>query len=240
MSDSEIRIPFAGGRQMRASLLSPSRPNGLDAGVIVIHDVFGFTPDVHRIGERLRDAGYTVLIPDLYDDARSKPLCVVKTLTAHQRGKGQPFAMLEAARHYLLDQVGVRKVGVMGFCMGGHFAVLYAAQAPVDVVAPFYGAVPSKAQDIAGICPVVGGWGKTDRIFAPHGKRLIRHLDQLGVEHDVKLYDNVGHSYMNNHQTFVFKQLGNLNPMHARYDEAAAEDSWARVFDFFARVLARD
>ena len=53
--------------------------------------------------------------------------------------------MLEAARRYLLSATGVSKVGMMGFCMGGRFALLYAARAPIDVVAPFYGGVPRDA-----------------------------------------------------------------------------------------------
>lgn len=50
----------------------------------------------------------------------------------------------------------VTQVGVMGFCMGGRFAVLYASQAPVQVVAPFYGGMPKNVKEVSGICPAVG------------------------------------------------------------------------------------
>ena len=127
---------------------------------------------------------------------------------------------------------------MMGFCMGGHFALLYAARAPVDVVAPFYGGVPRNADEISTVCPVVGGWGKTDKVYGHHGERLVRHLDTLGVEHDVKIYPDVGHSYMNNHDSFIFRELGDYSPLRSKYNEAAAADSWQRVFKFFERVLA--
>ena len=239
IKETSVSIDISSGNSMRALLLEPARPNQLNAGVIAIHDIFGFTPDIRRIGMRLAEAGYPTLVPDLYDGAGSKPLCVVKTLAAHQRGKGEPFAKLEAARRCLIERTGVAKTAMMGFCMGGHFALLYAARAPVDVVAPFYGGVPTNADEISTVCPVVGGWGKTDMIYGHHGERLASHLDKLGIEHDVKSYEGVGHSYMNNHQDFIFRELGDYSPLRSKYNEAAAEDSWKRVFSFFEKVLAR-
>lgn len=237
---TEVFIPVSGGRNMRALLIEPDVPNSNKAGVIAIHDIFGYTPDIQRIGERLAAEGYPTLVPDLYDQSGSKPMCVVKTLTAHERGKGHAFSMLEAARLWLLEQTSVQRVGMMGFCMGGRFAMLYAAQAPISVVAPFYGGVPSKAKALAGICPVVGGWGETDMVYGQHGKRLEKHLEILGVEHDVKTYADVGHSYMNNHDTFIFKELGDYSPLRSKYDEEASEDSWQRVLVFFDRVFSRE
>lgn len=236
--ETEVSIDVGDGQAMRALLLQPQDSNGLNAGVIAIHDIFGFTPDIRRIGLRLAEAGYPTLVPDLYDNGSRKPLCVIKTLAAHERGKGKPFQMLDAARRFLMAQTGVAKTGMMGFCMGGHFALLYAARAPVDVVAPFYGGVPRNADEISTVCPVVGGWGKTDKVYGHHGERLVRHLDTLGVEHDVKIYPDVGHSYMNNHDSFIFRELGDYSPLRSKYNEAAAEDSWQRVFKFFERVLA--
>lgn len=239
MKNHEISITLPDGHPMRARWLCPDTVNPYRAGVIAVHDVFGYTDDIERIGQRLADNGYPVLIPDLYDRPGSKPLCVVKTLKAHETGEGQAFEQLEACRQWLLAQQEepVTQVGVMGFCMGGRFAVLYASRAPVQVVAPFYGGIPKDVEALRGICPAVGGWGRTDLIYGHHGDRLAGHLDALGVPHDIKTYDNVGHSFMNNHQTFAFKKLGGLPPMRAKYDATAAEDSWQRVLVFFERVF---
>lgn len=241
MNTSRIQIPVGHGR-MRAQWLLPDKMNTWQAAVIVIHDIFGFTDDVLSISERLARLGYAVLAPDLYDRPGSKPLCVVKTLKAHQTGRGYSFDQLEACRLWLLEQadVSVTQVGMMGFCMGGHFSMLYAAQAPLTVVAPFYGEVPKQAAALEGICPVVGGWGKRDLIYGGHGERLERHLDKLGVEHDICSYADAGHSYMNNHQSAVFRRLGAKTPLRAAYNTTAAEDSWARVEAFFAATFAAD
>lgn len=240
MKEQQISITLPGGHPMRARWLRPDTANPYQAGVIVIHDIFGYTEDIERIGRRLAENGYPVLIPDLYDLPGSKPLCVVKTLKAHETGQGQGFEQLEACRQWLLaqEEEPVTQVGVMGFCMGGRFAVLYASRAPVQVVAPFYGGIPKDAGALKGICPAVGGWGRTDLIYGGHGDRLASHLDALGVPHDIKTYDNVGHSFMNNHQTFAFKKLGGLPPMRAKYDATAAEDSWQRVLVFFKQVFS--
>ncbi|EKF75170.1 dienelactone hydrolase family protein [Alcanivorax hongdengensis A-11-3] len=241
MKNEPVEISLPGGHTMRARWIRPATPNPHGAGIIAIHDIFGFTDDIERIGKRLADNGYPVLVPDLYDLPGSKPLCVVKTLRAHETGKGFAFEQLEACREWLLAQQEekVSQVGVMGFCMGGRFALLYASRAPVQVVAPFYGGVPGKASDLSGICPVVGGWGRKDMVFGNHGDRLAGHLQELGVEFDVKTYPDAGHSYMNNHQTFVFKRLADYSPLRSKYHEPSAEDSWHRVFNFFERVFAR-
>ncbi|MDX1803511.1 MAG: dienelactone hydrolase family protein [Alcanivorax sp.] len=241
MSNTPLGITLPNGHVMRARWLRPATPNPHQAAIIAIHDIFGYGDDIERIGQRLADNGYPVLIPDLYDLPGSKPLCVVKTLKAHETGKGDAFVQLETCREWLLDQQEekVSQVGVMGFCMGGRFALLYASKAPVQVVAPFYGGVPRKASALKGICPVVGGWGRKDLIYGNHGDRLAGHLDKLGVEHDVKTYDDAGHSYMNNHQTFMFKHVSDYSPLRAKYHEPSAEDSWQRVLAFFEQVFAR-
>jgi carboxymethylenebutenolidase len=225
---------------MEAQWLLPDRMNAWGAAVICLHDIFGFTDDILRISERLASLGYAVLAPNLYDQPGLKPLCVVKTLKAHETGKGYAFDQLEACRTWLLAQqeVSVTQVGMMGFCMGGRFTVLYGSRAPLTVIAPFYGGVPPRPRDIEGICPTVGGWGRRDLIFGGHGKRLERHLDCLGVRHDVKTYEHAGHSYMNNHDTFVFKHLSEHSPLRAAYDEVASEDSWKRVEVFFSEEFA--
>ena len=239
VANRRFTLSLSNGHAMPCELFLPARRNTKRAAVIAIHDIFGLTDDIRRIASRLADAGYPAVVPDLYDNGSMKPLCVTKTLLAHETGKGLAFEQLEAVRQWLLiePELDVQQVGVMGFCMGGRFALLYGAQAPLAVVAPFYGMVPPKAEDLQGICPVVGGWGEKDMIMGKHGKLLNKHLDQLGVEHDVKSYPDAGHSYMNNHDTFIFRELGDYSPLRSKYNEAASEDSWERVFAFFNKVL---
>jgi carboxymethylenebutenolidase len=85
---------------------------------------------------------------------------------------------------------------------------------------------------------VVAGFGDLDKPFAKRGRRLERHLEQLGIPHDVKIYPGVGHSYMNDHGAGpIISALVRATPIHAAYDEEAAEDSWQRMLTFFAEHL---
>lgn len=233
-------IELEDGHRMRARLLLP-RDGSVRAGVVLLHDVFGFTPDIIRIGERLARHGYAALVPDLYDQpSGSRAVCVTRTLLSHTLGRGRTYATIERCREWLMTETGVTGTALMGFCMGGRFAILAAARQPFDVVAPFYGTVPRRAGDVAGICPVVGGWGGRDWLDGRDGEKLRRHLEKLGVEHDIVTYPEAGHSYMNDHDTLFFREVGPRSPLRARYHEAAAEDSWRRVFAFFDRIFARE
>jgi carboxymethylenebutenolidase len=236
--EENVAIQLEDGGEMRAALVVPEAMQPGSAAVVAIHDILGLSPDIRRIARRLADGGYVALAPDLFDGRGSRVLCVARTLLALRRGEGEAFDRLEGARSWLAQhpQVDAHRIGVMGFCMGGGFALLFAQRAPLAVAAPFYGDVPQEHEALRGICPVVGGYGERDRFFAGAGRRLVSHLRELGVEHDVAFYPDAGHSYMNDHRG-VFSRLGRFTPMHARYDEGAAEDSWRRVFEFFGRVL---
>jgi carboxymethylenebutenolidase len=181
------------------------------------------------------------LAPDLYS-AGPRALCVARAVLSMQLGGGPALKDLEAARSYLASRPEVRadRLGVAGFCMGGGFALLLARTGDFRIAAPFYGAVPRRARALDGICPVVGGYGAEDRVFAPQGRRLGRHLESLGVRHDVRLYDGVGHSYMNEHEPSRIDGIAERGPMRVGYNAEAAEDSWKRLLAWFGEHLGAD
>ena len=86
----QVAVPLGEGREMRAVLAVPNEPQHRGPGVIAIHDIMGFSPDIQRIADRLADAGYMALAPDLYDAEGPKLMCVVRTLRALQSGEGAP------------------------------------------------------------------------------------------------------------------------------------------------------
>ena len=233
-------VPLEDGGRMRALLALPEG-DPPEAGwpvVLAIHDILGFSPDIHRIAERFAESGYAALAPALDDGAGAPFLCVVRTVRDQQRGKGPAFERLEAARRFLqgVPEVDGSRIAVTGFCLGGGFAIFFAARGDVQVAAPYYGETPRSADQLKNVCPVVAGYGETDKSFTAHGRRLAQHLDELGVAHDVKIYPGVGHSYMNDHGGVLFPLMRH-GPMHAGYDEAASEDSWRRMLAFFGEHL---
>jgi carboxymethylenebutenolidase len=237
MESRDITFPAADGRPMRAAIAAPDG-DGSRPGVIVIHEIFGLNGDIRGITARIASLGYAAMAPDLYDGPGPRAVCIARTLMTLSRGRGRAFDDLDAARTYLASQPGVDKsrMGVIGFCMGGGFALLYAVRAPLGAAATFYGDVPKTADKLRGVCPVLGGYGERDKMFAGQGRRLDRLLTDLGVDHDVKLYSDAGHSYMSRNEG-VLARLAARGPMRVGYNAAAVEDSWRRIESFFASHL---
>lgn len=212
-------------------------------GVVVIHDILGFRGDVREQADRLAGHGYLAVAPRLYSRGR-KPACLVATMKAALSGRGPAYADLDASRAWLAarsDCTG--QVGVLGFCIGGDFAMLCAPRYDFAAAAVNYGAVPADAETaLAGSCPVVGSWGARDgRRLRGHADRAEQALDALGVPHDIEEYPTVGHSFLND-LPLAFR--GGYNPlalaMHVQHrDPAAVEDAWRRILAFFDEHVRR-
>ena len=238
MTTTDITFPAADG-PMRAAYAAPS-DSQKHPGVIVIHEIFGLNDDIRRITGMVADLGYAALAPDLYDRDGMRLICIARTLMTLNRGEGDAFKDLDAARKFLQQQpsVDAARIGVIGFCMGGGFALMYAARAQLGVAATFYGDVPKNTDPLRGICPVLGGYGGQDRLFAAQGRRLETLLTELGIDHDVKVYEEAGHSFMSRNSGFL-ASIGKISPIRAAYNPEAAEDSWKRIEAFFGRHLGR-
>jgi carboxymethylenebutenolidase len=215
-----------------------ARPAGVGPwpGVIAIHESFGLNDIVRRQADRLAAAGYLTFAPDLFSDGGAAR-CVMGTFRAMFAGHGKPFADIEAARMFVhghRDCTG--KVGIIGFCMGGGFALLLAPGHGFDASSVNYGTVPKSAESmLAGACPIVGSFGGKDRTLRGAAARLEAALTRLGVDHDVTEYADAGHSFLNDHDSVLFRVAGTL--MGGGHHEPSAADARRRILAFFARHL---
>ena len=219
---------------LKAYLAEPSG-DGPWPGVVVIQDALGLSDDIRAQADRLAANGYLAFAPDLY--SAGGRFCVLKTLGASRSGKGRAYDDIEAARRWLVDRPDCTgKVGIIGFCMGGGFAVLSAPKFDFAASAVNYGEVPKNATEtLRGACPIVGSYGKRDLSLRGRAERLERALTELGIPHDVKEYPEPGHSFMNR------ISLGPLTPAlkvtRFHYDHDASEDTWRRILAFFGTHL---
>lgn len=237
MPDIELGRVDGGSSALNAYLAVPEGAGPWPA-VVAIHEVFGLDDSVRRQADRLAAAGFLTLAPDLYSDGGARK-CLVSTFRAMFAGEGKAFADIDAARHHLLeDPRSTDKVGVIGFCMGGGFALL-AASRGFDVAAPNYGQPPKKLPDaLRGSCPVVASYGAKDVSLRGAAAKVRTALDTLGVENDVKEYPTAGHSFLNDEYfgpgfTHAVQRVAHLGP-----DPVAAPDAWARIESFFHRHLS--
>jgi carboxymethylenebutenolidase len=239
-SFEDTSFPSASGRPMKAALALPAGDQPRPA-VIVIHEAFGLNRDIREKTARVAAMGYVALAPDLFDKPAPKPICIARTLRQVGKGQGEALDDLEAARAWLADQpyVDGSRIGVMGFCMGGAFALLLASQAPLAAAAPFYGQAPADSDEASPyerMCPVVASYGGRDRFLRGVPKRLDEALERHDIDHEVSVYPDAGHSYMSDHKG-IFAKIGSWGPMKLGFRPEAAEDSWQRVEAFFGKHL---
>ncbi len=218
-----------------AYLAVPAGFPGPWPGVVVIHEAFGLNADIRGHADRLAALGYLALSPDLLD-GKSWLRCIRGMFRQLHAGSGPAFDTLDACRAWLAERADCTgKTGVIGFCMGGGFALLCAPRGEYSAAAVNYGEVPSDAEAVlAGSCPIVASYGGRDLMGTAHPERLDAALTALGVPHDVKVYPEAGHGFMSPRPA----AMAPLTAMaRLKYDKAAAEDAWQRIFAFFGTYL---
>jgi carboxymethylenebutenolidase len=233
----DISYPVPGGTAA-GYLAIPAGTPGPWPGVVVIHEAFGLNDDIRQKADEFAAHGYLAVAPDLFE-GRAWIRCIRSAFSQLRAGTGPAFAVLDAARSFLAgrdDCTG--KVGVIGFCLGGGFALLCAPGHGFDVASVNYGEVPKDAERVlAGACPVVGSFGGRDQMGSAGPERLQRALAVLEVPHDVHVYPGSGHRFMTR-TSGAGAVLAKLGKMSFQPEDAA--DAWQRIFGFFGTYLAGD
>src|SRR5947199_6859314 len=98
------------------------------------------------------------------------------------------IADLKATLSFMADQPGIdsARLGAIGFCMGGSFAIAWACtDNRLKAIAPYYGMNPRPFEAVARLCPVVGSYPASD-FTANAGRKLDAALDDYHIVHDIK------------------------------------------------------
>lgn len=222
---SQVAVP--GERAGLQGHLARPAAGGPWPDVVVVHEISGLAGDIRDVAERLAAQGYLALAVDLFA-GRNRALCMARFMTGLLVDSLNHLGIrdLRRALDWLCarDDVASDRVGAMGFCMGGSFAVAWAAgDARLKAIAPFYAQNPRPFSAVARLCPVVGSYPGKD-FTAAQGRRLDRALDAHGVPHDIKIYAGARHSFFNDRAP-------------ARHDPAASRDAWARTLAYFDERL---
>ena len=203
--------------------------SGPHPGVVVIHEAYGLNDNIKEICGRFAREGYVALAVDLFSD-RNRAVCMTRYMAGMLLGSVNRYGIndLKAALTYLAKNrvVDASRMGAIGFCMGGSFAVAWACtDSRLKAIAPFYAVNPRPLALVSRLCPVVGSYPEKD-FTANAGRTLDQALDKSDIRHDIKIYPDANHSFFNSHDR--------------AYDKAAADDSWARVLAFFGAEFGRE
>jgi carboxymethylenebutenolidase len=213
------------------------RPDGQDApgvllsaddsapGIVLIQEWWGVNDQIRGVGRRLVDAGYRVLIPDLY---RGRVATAEDEASHLMTGLdfGSALQDLAGAQAFLRGQSTDSKVAVMGFCMGG--ALTLAALWQLDGFAAgvcFYGIPPAalSAPELELRAPMQAHFAEIDDWCTPAAVHNVEEKLRRGkTEYELYRYN---------------AQHGFFNETRERYDPASATDAWRRTLDFLGRHL---
>lgn len=208
-----------------------SLPKGSPAkrpAVIVVQEWWGLNDWVKQQTDRFAGQGYVALAPDLYRGKVAKD-----PQMAHELMRGMPedraISDLRTAFQYLAkrNDVDPKRIGVIGWCMGGGYALALATYEPrLAATVINYGRLITQAGTIAAIrSPILGHFGATDNGIPPDSvKAFSETLGKVGKTSNIRIYAGAGHAFMNREN-----QQG--------YNERATVDAWKRIDDFFANRL---
>jgi carboxymethylenebutenolidase len=195
--------------------------------VVVVMHVWGVDASIRDVVRRLAKAGFAAIAPDLYarfgapsgdgitDSDTFRPF-------RQQLDRKQYDGDIRAAALWLTTKFSATKTAVLGFCMGGHIALIQAIDNGdvFSAVVPFYGSLTDIDPDKIHI-PLCGSYGARDTSIPADDVRAFRTA--LRVPNDIRIYNTAGHAFMDDQR--------------AAYVPAAAADAWKRTVDFLTQYL---
>jgi carboxymethylenebutenolidase len=237
----EVKYPGYKGDPITAYIARPVQ-EGSHPGIIAVHGTHGYEEHMKDVARRLAALGYAAIVPALY--SREPFLAVLeeadfKTARGWKSGRPNEQTMedLEGAFTYLKSQpyVNRAKVGLIGFCAGGHVALLFACTTKglscfVDCYSSNltqsteYSSIPliERVKDLC--CPVLGLFGRDDKNPSPQDvERLRQELIKQGKIFEIASYKNAGHAFMSDTRD--------------SYRPEAANAAWGRAVEWFANYL---
>jgi len=227
ISSSTVDFPGGNSTKNTKGFLARPKEAGTYPGVIVIHEIWGLVDHVKDVASRLAHEGYVVLAVDLFEG---------KIVTNLEEGRvlrdkfteEKILADLNGAFNYLktLPYVNPKRIGSVGFCMGGGLSLLLACHNR-ELAAPviFYGRNPSPIELLKNLqCPILGNYAGADMAITESDINLLKQtLTKYGKKFDIKVYPGAPHAF--------------FNDTKESYRPEAAKDAWERTLKFFNEQL---
>lgn len=196
--------------------------------LIVIQEWWGLNDNIRAMARRFAGEGYLVLAVDLYEGkVATTPEAAMAAMQGAMEKPARLLENLRQARGYLATQGGATKIGVVGWCFGGGWALETALGIPDGIAAAvmYYGRTQSEPKVLAALkAPLLGLFGGKDQGIPVDGVRQMEHeLVKLGKNATIVVYPEADHAF--------------ANPTGNRYLAGPAEDAWGKTIAFFAQHL---
>jgi len=222
IESSVVSVERANGKGSMDAYLAKPEGAGPFPGMIVIHEVFGLNDNIRQITSEFAEQGYAALAVDLFSN-RSRALCMMQIFYGimFRPLNNSTLDELNSTFDFLkqTSSVDANRIGVVGFCMGGAYALQMAVTTKgMKAASVFYGANPRPLDAVAQACPVMGSY--PDKDFTTQAAReLETKLENYGISHDIKIYENTQHSFYSQQRT--------------PFEVEASKDAWQRMLKFF-------
>jgi carboxymethylenebutenolidase len=204
-----------------------AEPDGTGPGVVVIQEWWGLVPHIMDVADRFAGEGFVALAPDLYrgesttepDEAQKKMMALDLARAARDMAGSVTYLLSS-------ERVEPKKVGSVGFCMGGALSLVLGTVAPVDAVVSYYGFPFREQPEWDNLkAPVLGHFAEQDQFFSPAAaSELFERLRGTGTSAELHVYNGVDHAFFNDENTDGF-------------NSDAANLSWDRTLSFFRSHL---
>lgn len=196
--------------------------SGAGPGVLVLHSWWGLTPFFRGVCDRLADAGFVALAPDLHGDDRTADTPdeaeALLATTDPNRTAHLVVSSLSALRSMPATPAG--PVGIVGFSMGASWGLWAATRQPesVDAVVAYYGVQTIDFEALT--APVLGHFAEIDPLVTDDDLvEMQAHLLLLDKHIEVHHYEGTGH---------WFAEAGAGD----HHDPDAAALAWDRTIEF--------
>jgi carboxymethylenebutenolidase len=223
-----IPVPRADKNGVFESYFARPKAGGPFPGLIVIHEIYGLNDNIRGIADRFAEQGYAALAVDLFAN-RSRRLCMLQAfygVLVSPLHNGM-LSDLGSALKSLGELPGVdpSRLGAVGFCMGGGYALqLAVTEKGLKAASVFYGSNPRPLEVIAKACPIVGSYPDKD-FTTGQAIELEKLLTREEIPHDIKIYENTRHSF--------------FSQQRSEFEVEASKDSWERMLAFFGSHLGK-
>ncbi len=195
--------------------------SGTGPGVLLLHAWWGLNDTMKQYARDLAGSGFVVLAPDLYDGKIAETIPEAETLSgALDERHLEAKATIERAVAHLVERSGQERVAVVGFSLGGYYALHLAGSDPdrVHAVVLYYGCGDPMAETSK--ATYLGHFAENDPFEPSENVEFVRsHLEQAGRPVSFHQYDGVGHWFAEPDREDA-------------YDPQAAGLAWTRTLDF--------